>query len=98
MGAKFELDLNDSTIIRLDVSSAQFIDYLSTNDYYGDYQIEVQGSVGYGSPATFFHSTVSSCTLTIVCYVDYLDAGEQTFESAELFLGKELTFDFTQYT
>ena len=69
------------------------------NDYYGDYQIEVQGGVGVGSPAAYFDPQTLSCTFSLVCLVESLDVGEQEFvESAELQLGEVLVYNFVNYT
>ena len=55
------------------------------------------GGVGFRSPVAFFDPTISPCTFTIVCIVDYLNVKVQSFESVTLTVGEELAFSFDEY-
>ena len=58
----------------------------------------MQGGVGTNSPAAYFDPGKISCTFSLVCIVESLEAGEQELESAEVELGKDLVFNFFNYT
>ena len=94
LGNKF---IADPENLLLTIDSNEFRNPIA-NDYYGDYEIQVQGGVGVGSPAAYFDPEMISCTFSLVCIVDSFEAGEQEFKSAEVELGKDLVFNFFNYT